>query len=572
MKRLPALLLAWALLFPLLGARAEVLPLTNLSSGYEAFVYVPRGERYREAQLEVSTRSDQSGRLRLYLDGSYRSVTALPADGRVQLPVGTLGEGFHRLRLEPLLPQPLGGQADHNLCLEIRQAAFSARAAQLNYTPQRTRAPRLSDLPDPLYDRTRTVAVLAGVSAPEGSAVNTALLRLAQALGGDRPVIWQRAEAAENDFELRLERSEEAGNRAELEVTPGVLRIRFTSDASLGWAVNALSDPDYRSLLRRSRVILSREVPQPPAATLRVPLSLEDYGLTDLSLRSGEQRTLALALPAAFTATGRASGTLVTVSATGLASGSRLWAWVADEPVIAHDLADRDGTVNREKLNFSGSRSPAASGTSLRLQADLLGNDACTPLPTGQLFVDARASRVDIGARTKSGVGALASELLGNPRVTLPAGVPEARAFAMTVASNLYAAGLRGVLPLEATAAGGSLTLAQETVRAAQLPDVALEGGALLRAHSGGVTVTAANTAAWSALSRAWPSAQARLEDRVTAALISADRQVTVLERDRASSESPESPAPWGWVVAAIGAFLIGSVLLMMLGSRKRRS
>lgn len=438
------------------------------------FIYVPEGMRFSELRLRAEVAADDGvNQLVIRLDGRVVHSLRPQRHAELDLRLPDLGPGFHRI---DFTGKPSARTADNQADLEcpvVTTFPFALNDLVLHYQQERTRAPRIAELPDGLYNASHpdggygTVIV-----APHSAAAFTAAARVAGWLNTTGNIRWQAGtapraggfilhirhdetleaparitlRAAEADtseaqqmlsdtFFLRLSERLASlhGDRAagrddqtlpDIATHPAaspyaLLELRYRSEEALEHAVHALLNRDYRRQLATASADISDAVDEPAWATLRPLRTLSDFGVDDIRMRGLSERTLTLQYPLHWIPVGIPEGRIRLRAQAGLPRGTRVNFWLDDALAGSEPLAFLGSADIQRTVPVTGARVPEGNWLSLRVDASLDTPRVCDLGAEGDLWIDSKASTLSFNYREKTGVLGVLPRMVSHPRIAI---------------------------------------------------------------------------------------------------------------------------------------------------------
>lgn len=448
-------------------------------------IYVPRGAQWTGASLHVDVEPAADSYLGVWLDGNRIMRRQFDQGGSVDLDVGNLASGFHkimfRIAQQKLLSgngSDLGVQQDD--CRVDAGGTFVLKNVALRYFQSASHA-TLSDLPEALFN-----PQLPGATAWQGMIVAdptdtlsaSVAARLASGWQATAGIHWNVAKstnadtaaAGAADFVVQLVHDAGLTVPARLELVPAhvadspvvaasvapqdpgaepaqaavaqtsvpaLLRISFRDEGGAFSAANALLNGSYLAQLDTQSVDLTHAVAAPSWAGEKAYKTLADFGVQDISLGAQPNASLFLPVPAAWQPTGMASGKLAYRVQEGLLQGSALRLWIDNALTGSSVLYSRDIKPSNGNLDFHSDRVPSGKLLAMYLDSHMLVTQQCLPGYNGDLWINADKSEVEIPHRYKAGVAALQTALMAKPNIRID-GQPASLSAALALASSMH--------------------------------------------------------------------------------------------------------------------------------------
>ncbi|MHB8732662.1 MAG: hypothetical protein ACYDAB_12830 [bacterium] len=564
--------------------------LGGMNGSTSQLIYVPKGQVFRNAAVEADVRPMNPTELTVRLDDRTLYTHGFADPGPLNVPLGDLSAGFHRITLiavdHGLVWEPTGQQ--RNACFALTPTAIVIDRERMRYVPVWVRDPRISELPDALFNSSAPGrAPLIGEVAiePLSDAGASAALRLATMFSATRPLEWQ-VKGAEGslpaDFRVVIRQDPTADGPAVIRVAPGEVEVTYRDAMGLDIAVNALLNEGYRGQIASSRAVLSGA--QPPAwGGLKPPATLADLGIPDQQLAGRAVLDLTLVFPPYWAPTGLPRGFIAVRPVQGLQTGAGMWAWIDGALAGSASLAGRPGGSD-VRMRVDGPRTPASPSISLRIEASLLGSADCTTV--GVAWLNAHASTMELPHRIKKDVGGITPTLVGAPRLVVQP-TPEAVQAAIALAERARDATDGAPVPFIVHL--GTKPAEEETVyvgtdrplvegfgrsQATSLYGDLLAHSTLLHATETDVRVIGADAAALVWFSRYWGTIDPAVPDGATDVMVTADGYM----QSYFSAHKGEGPvraafsvrSPWVSSGALAGVFLAIVAAMLMLRARPR--
>lgn len=570
----------------------EDVGISRLSAEHERYLYVPKGQTFRDVvlsgQVEVS---EGLNSLEVLLDGELVESNIFTDSRAVEIALPDLTPGFHRLDFRGRPAARVDPLQEQMSCPVIVWAPFVLEQVRIDYRVERVHAPFLSDLPDPLFNAARPGEILGQLILDTADQAEiSAASRVMYWLGTFSDITWDGKDSLSapdlpQRFSLRFDHDSELAVPARLQLSNMAnengfgqlrpeLRIAYRTEEGLSSALHALVG-EFRTGLRNDSWELDQPVEMPLWAQPKRFETLADFGVSDLVLRGYEQRQVFLQMPPHWEVTGTLSGELAIRGQEALRDGARLDIW--RDMVLLGSVTEgqQPGTAPAE-VNLRDARLWRSQAGTLNFDARLAPAPNCHFEEHGLLWVDSAESRLSLPHHVRTGIASYIPRLLLRPVVS---STLQGAALATTL--NEVLAPVRFIsdgapLPIiivSPTNAGSEtaslhLDVLPERHRElmtqfqAKLPIVLGEDIVFLHAPAEeGVHVIAGDDAALPALARVWGDIWPDIGDRINlAAVDTVSGNLLVLDRSVLPGPA-RLPLP-GTSVGEYQALLVAGVML----------
>lgn len=594
---------------------------SGLGGQVDRVVYVPKGTKWVGASLHFAVNPAADSFLGVWVDGNRIMRRQFNQSGEADVDIGNLSSGFHNIKFTIDQQKILVGNVSSsdsqlaNRCVNETSATFILKDLQLRYF-QAADAPTLSDLPDPLFNpqmpgkhpwRAEVIA------DPTDALSLSVAARLASDWHATAGIRWIESKVigkTSPDFVVELVHDPnldvparlqliaahmapatgpgtgaQSGAKQALVPVPARLRIVFRDQAGAYSAANALLNKAYLSQINTSSTDLQHAVAAPTWGTEKPYKTLSDFGVADFSLGAQHDINLFLRVPSEWHATAPTRGTLDYRVQKGLLKGSALRLWVSKQLAGSSKL---DSTrTNRSSNGYLAFHTQAPFSNQrllpMYLNARMLVTDQCLPGYNGELWVDAKHSRIDIPHRYKTGVGDLQAALIARPDIEID-GQPGSFTAALALASSMQE--LVGNHPLafrihmanheDANApvkisVNAAAYRKQASAHADRLGPSLLHSGVFLQQAHNTYQVLGSSTASLLDFADHWSTSRYKIKDNSDKVFMDASGDVNAPERSQVASKlAVTSGNHYKWLIY-LGIFVLLLIMVTAWWLSRRR-
>jgi len=426
--------------------------ISRLQSEHDRFVFVPKGQKFANVALEgkLDVVSGVSS-LQVHHNGKLVSAFVSESNQKFSIEVGDLEEGFHQFKFTGTPYAMIDARQGTFQCPVTTWIPYIIKELRINYRVETVRDPFLADLPDALFNPVRPGPIYGYLSMSDTEGyVAEAAARLLSYLSGYAPITWldasdgisyppgqRMAGLPGQRFLVHLQHDENlsAGSFLEIRRLAGQIQINdegvgnqedggithldiyFRDREGLRNAIYTLIS-DLRQPLQVSEAYIDNRAAVPTWGRLKEFDSLEDFGLSDVSIRGRGATELFLQLPPHWRQTDVTSGTLRFKSrhSSHGTGGFDIW---RDQILLASVSKEKlavDGSS--QDVSFVDSRLLAQPTMVMRFDSRLAPEPACNFENDAFLWVDSAQSVFTVPHRIKSGVAGYIARFAGFPSVT----------------------------------------------------------------------------------------------------------------------------------------------------------
>lgn len=453
-------LLRWMVLasvFYFLPVQAKIWPLSDVifkestSSNISRFIYVEQGKAFFGVVLQGKVQIPRGVKtvVSISVDGKLMPSVLVDHESTFRFTLPAMKEGFHRIEFKSSAPVFVPIPQEEVACLPTQSVPLALKNLQLKYIPKRIRFPKVSALPDGLYNqsyplnRPWKIGVIFRPLNHESQSAAAQLAMLFSATSGvefttdaaesDAFIVFLKKDGIYKGANISLKETrfpsslcfrKGLGKQCKLPV----LKISYSTPELLNSAILALLNVDYRKELEMANVEIPIEVEEPSWGMLFDPIKLKDYGIGNFRLFGNDVKNFPLSLPMYWQITGPVKGYLQLKVQNNLPNESALKVWVDDQLVSTVGLSKLEGDLMENRVDLLGQYTAEKSSFNMQFQTFTPLSGLCSLNDTDRVWVDAQESEITFPHRQKLGIMQYMPALVANPVIAIQSSLTQIEA------------------------------------------------------------------------------------------------------------------------------------------------